>query len=264
MNSLGTYYKDIRAGCFQEYVVVPEHTVSIISDGMTFESAACLGVGALTAAMTLWKWLDVPMPSNVPVPAGQPAMPDDSSNSEYTVIWGGGSVTGQFATQMLAKAGMKSIIICSRMSEPLLRERGATHIITRNGKTDDELVEEIMAVGEDKISRAIDLVGAETAQSCVKVFSKTAPSLFAPLAMMEPEQNMAGNVRILNIEMKRFVLDESSAIYAQELNALVASGDLQLPELDILYGGLDQVEEGLRRLKKGNLKGCKLVVSMNP
>lgn len=63
--------------------------------------------------------------------------------------------------------------------------------------------------------------------------------------------------------MKRFVLDESSAIYAQELKALVTSGDLQLPDLDIIRGELDRMKEGLKRLKKGSLNGRKLVVSMN-
>lgn len=55
-----TYYRDSRAGCFQEFVTVPQHTVLPIPDNLGYETAACLGVAALTAAMTLWKWLCAP------------------------------------------------------------------------------------------------------------------------------------------------------------------------------------------------------------
>jgi NADPH:quinone reductase-like Zn-dependent oxidoreductase len=57
-----TYYRDVRAGCFQQYVIVPQHTVLSIPSDVSFEQAATLGVAALTAAMTLWKWLSVPLP----------------------------------------------------------------------------------------------------------------------------------------------------------------------------------------------------------
>lgn len=48
-----TYYRDIRSGCFQEYVIAPQHTVQSIPSKLSFEAASCLGVCGLTAAMTL-------------------------------------------------------------------------------------------------------------------------------------------------------------------------------------------------------------------
>lgn len=39
-----TYYRDVRAGCFQEFVVVPQHTILKMPERVRFEDAACLGV----------------------------------------------------------------------------------------------------------------------------------------------------------------------------------------------------------------------------
>ncbi|KAH9826507.1 GroES-like protein [Teratosphaeria destructans] len=249
--AIGTYYKDVRAGCFQEYVVLPEHTVTAIPSNMSFESASCLGVGALTAAMTLWKWMDVPM---TPSRRAQQRPP--------ILIWGGGAVTGQFATQLAAKAGLPVIVVGSQRTKALLRGLGASHVVTRDGKTDAEIVAEVRAIAEDRITRAIDLVGASTVPFALQCLSATDPAILAPLAMMASDQAIPDNVTVPNIEMKRFVLDEGSRVYSQELNALVARDELRLPAVEVIEGGLGQVERGLERLKSGKTDGKKLVVSL--
>lgn len=252
----GTYYKDIRAGCFQEYVVVPQHTVACIPEPLSFESASCLGVGALTAGMTLWKWLDVAMPSS------EDTFPVTTLKDEYLLIWGGAAITGQFAIQFASKAGVKTIAVASERTKSLLQSLGADHVVTRDGKTDADIVAEVRAIGGDKITRAIDLVGNKTAALCLEALSKTEPCLFAPLAFMSSGQEVPANVTVQTVEMKRFVLDETSHVYSTALNDMVSSGELRLPELEILRGGLAVVEEGLARLKKGDANGKKLVVSM--
>ncbi|CAG9988710.1 unnamed protein product [Clonostachys byssicola] len=88
-----TYYKDIRAGCFQEYLVVPAHTVCHVPHTMTLEEAACLGVCALTAAVTLWHWLKISMPSQLTVENGGAVLPSVQTwppcQDEYVLVWGG-------------------------------------------------------------------------------------------------------------------------------------------------------------------------------
>jgi NADPH:quinone reductase-like Zn-dependent oxidoreductase len=83
-----TYYRDIRSGCFQDYVIAPRHTVKRIPDNLSFEDAACLGVCGLTAAMTLWKWLEVPIFNT--------AQPISKTDGNLLLVWGGSSITGQF------------------------------------------------------------------------------------------------------------------------------------------------------------------------
>ncbi|OTA90375.1 hypothetical protein M434DRAFT_43596, partial [Hypoxylon sp. CO27-5] len=116
-----TYYKDVRAGCFQEYVVVPSHTVLPIPSSVPFEAAACLGVAALTASMTLWKWLDVPVPRSALA----------GTEEGWLLIWGGSTVTGQFATQIANLSGIKVITINSAETKSLSELLGASHVVVR-------------------------------------------------------------------------------------------------------------------------------------
>ncbi|RDW82650.1 hypothetical protein BP6252_03762 [Coleophoma cylindrospora] len=251
-----TYYRDVRAGCFQDLVVVPQHTVLPIPGDLDFESAACLGVAALTAAMTLWKWLQVPRVARTPSLVD--SVPENEK--DCLLIWGGSTVTGQFAIQIAVQSGLEVIAVTSSKTEALAQSLGAHTVVVRDGKTNDEIVEQIKAIGDDRITRALDLVGNATAPFSLKCLSPTKPCLFAPLAMMKT-QEVPANIEILNVEMKQFVLDKSSTAYAEDLNYLLEHKRLKLPELDVLKGGLSAVVGGLERLKKGDMGGKKLVVS---
>ncbi|KAI1079734.1 GroES-like protein [Whalleya microplaca] len=245
-----TYYKDVRAGCFQEHVVVPSHTVLHIPSTVPFEAAACLGVAALTAAMTLWKWLGVTMPSrNI-----------DTIEEEWLLIWGGSTVTGQFATQLARLSGINVITINSAETKLLSEQLGANYVVVRDEKSNEVLVDEIRTVTKGRITRVIDLVGPKTAALALDVVSKEAPVSFAPLAMMSSSETIPKNVVVHTVEMKQFVLDKSNVCYTEELGKLLESGKIVLPELHLIEGGLHVVQEGLEILKKGNMKGKKLVV----
>ncbi|OTA70742.1 GroES-like protein [Hypoxylon sp. EC38] len=247
-----TYYKDVRAGCFQEYVVVPSHTVLPIPSNVSFEAAACLGVAALTASMTLWKWLDVPVPRSAVA----------GIEEGWLLIWGGSTVTGQFATQIANLSGIKVITVNSAETKSLSERLGANHVVVRNGKTDEQVVEEIRAITGSKVTRAIDLVGPKTAALTLDAVSRESPVAFAPLAMMSSSQKIPENVMVHTVEMKQFVLDKSNVRYTEELGILLEEGKIILPELHLIDGGLHSVQGGLEMLKKGNLKGKKLVVRM--
>ncbi|KAL7623517.1 hypothetical protein AAE478_007200 [Parahypoxylon ruwenzoriense] len=247
-----TYYKDVRAGCFQEYVVVPSHTVLPIPSTVPFEAAACLGVAALTASMTLWKWLGVPTPQSV----------IDHAAEQWLLVWGGSAVTGQFATQIASLSKIKVITVNSAETKSLSERLGANYVVVRDGKTDEQLVDEIRLATDGRITRAIDLVGPKTAALVLDSVSKSQPVAFAPLAMMSSSQVVPENVVVHTVEMKQFVLDKSNVRYTKELGTLLEDDKIVLPELHLIDGGLHSVKEGLEILKKGNLKGKKLVVRM--
>ncbi|KAI1372548.1 GroES-like protein [Hypoxylon crocopeplum] len=247
-----TYYKDIRAGCYQEHIVVPSHTVLHIPSTVPFEAAACLGVAALTASMTLWKWLGVPIPGHV----------TDDTEGQWILIWGGSTVTGQFATQIANLSGIKVITVNSAETKPLSERLGASHVVVRDGKTDEQVVGEIRDITGGRVTRSIDLVGPKTAGLALAAVSKVKPVAFAPLAMMSNSQSVPGNVMVHTVEMKQFVLDKSNVRFTEELGKLLEDGKIVLPELHLIDGGLHSVQGGLEMLKRGNLKGKKLVVRM--
>lgn len=260
----GTYYKDRRAGCFQDLVVVPRHTVLPIPSNLDFNSAACLGVAALTAGMSLWKWLGVPMDYEAPGDMKGPTTPQQSDR-DVVLIWGGSTVTGQFAVQMAAQAGFDVIAVCSSSTADLVASLGAQHVVTYTGKTDLHIIGEILCLSRGRITKAIDLVGASTAKLVLQVIHASGVRRvdFAPLAFMSSKEAIPPNAVVHNVEMKRFVLDCESEVYGRRLNELVERGCLKLPTLEVLPGGLQVVEQGLERVKKGNMAGTKLVVSFD-
>lgn len=250
----GTYYRDIRAACFQELVVVPHHTVSLVPPNLSFESAACLGVPGLTAAMTLWKWLRIDLP---------PPTAQILKNGDYIVIWGGSTVTGQFLIQLANHCGLTVIAVTSKKTEGLVRSLGAEHVIVRNHRTNEEIAALARDIGGDQITRAVDLVGAETAYAALSTLSRSRPSILAPLSKGIHHDGKLVNVEIADVQMKCFILDSSSEVYATRLNDLVASGSIKVPQLEVLSGGLEDVIRGLELLKRGDRGGRKLVVSIS-
>lgn len=233
-------------------MTVPQHTVVPIPSNLSFEEASCLGVAGLTAAMALWLWLEVP---------GSPTVvPQTISKSGYLLIWGGSTITGQFAIQIAALAGLKVIAVTSAKTVELVRTLGAEHTVIRDGKTGDELISEIRAIAGDDITRGIDLVGPETASLCLKVLSTSQRVLFAPLAMLSGKTDVPQNISVETVEMKQFVLNKASQVYSHALNRLIEKKKVVLPQITVLDGGLAVVIEGLERLKRGDMAGKRLVV----
>ncbi|KAF2705007.1 GroES-like protein [Pleomassaria siparia CBS 279.74] len=247
------YYRDIRSGCFQEYVIAPKHTVKPIPSKLSFESAACLGVCGLTAAMTLWKWLGIPMFDTAQ---------SSQSSGNLLLVWGGSSITGQFLIQIATYSGLEVIAVTSERTAELVSRLGAKHVITRDDKSNDDIVAEARAIGGDAIVKAVDIVGPETAVYCMKALSSKSPVQLAPLSFLPKDVVTPPNVSIENVEMKWFVLNKISESYATALNSLVERGCVKIPELDVIAGGLAAIPEGLNMQKRGNLGGKKLVVSL--
>lgn len=245
-----TYYRDRRSGCFQELVVAPEHTVIALPDSLSFDEAACFGVGGLTAAMTLWKWFDLSMVTTA------------SSSEDFALVWGGSTTTGQFAVQIAAEAGLKVITVASQRMMQRLLDLGAHRVVVRDGRSLEDIASEVRCIGGDEIFYGVDLVGPESAIHGVECLSKQRSAKFAPLAVPAPPIAARKNVEIVNVEMKRFVLDSTSRKYATRLTELVAEGKVAVPERVSLADGLAAVEDGLLRLRRGESGGKKLVVRM--
>jgi len=243
-------------------VVVPKHTVLPIPESIDFAAAASLGVCGLTAAMSLWHWLDVPMVSGAEV-SKSPSPTETSKEKEVLLVWGGSTVTGQFAIQIAAHSGVEVIAVCSSSNAELVSSLGATHVVTYNGKTDFHIIGEILCLAQGRLTKAIDIVGNDTARQVLKVIKACdKPVQFAPLAFISSKDKIPPNATVHTVEMKRFILDPKSEKYGTMLNEMVTKEVVKIPKIRLLQGGLGAIEDGLLTLKKGTLAGEKLIVSL--
>jgi NADPH:quinone reductase-like Zn-dependent oxidoreductase len=81
------------SGTFAEYVAVQGDLVFKIPQGMSYQTAATLGIGMGTAGMALYHILNLQLPRfPAPEPRQQPA---------YALVYGGGTATGKLAIQLL-------------------------------------------------------------------------------------------------------------------------------------------------------------------
>lgn len=208
--------------------------------------------------MTLWKWLKIPLPLALShSPGSQPT-------AQYILIWGGSSITGQFAIQLARASNLTVVTITSAKTKALATRLGAQHVITRDGKSNENIVGEIRGIVGNDLRLAIDIVGNETAAACLQALSDSENQkvILAPLAFLRAGEVIPQNVEVANVEMKTFILDSNSRVYAEVLNQLVAEGKVLTPDIEILSGGLGRIEDGLDMLKKGDRGGKKLVVEV--
>lgn len=213
-----------------------------------------MGVAGLTAAMALWRWLEVP---------GSPRIETQTiSKTGFLLIWGGATITAHFATQIAALGGLTVIAVTSEKSRSTVENLGAAHVITRDGKSCEQIIAEIRAIGGDSITRGIDLVGTTTAEYCLEALSTTQRVLFAPLAMISAKSIVPQNISVKTVEMKKFVLEEGSSVYALGLNRLIEERRISLPSIEVLHGGLEVIVDGLDRMKTGDFGGKRVVVRM--
>jgi NADPH:quinone reductase-like Zn-dependent oxidoreductase len=178
------------------------------------------------------------------------------------LIWGGSTVTGQFTIQLAKLSGLRVIAVTSAKTRDLAARLGAEDVVVRDDKTNDQIAAEVRAICHDNLTLAIDIVGNSTAASCLQALSHTKECRLAALAFLKADEHVPDNVTIAQVEMKRFVIDSGNRPYAEELNHLVGSGRIGMPDLDVLKGGLESVERGLSILKAGDMTGRKLVVKM--
>jgi NADPH:quinone reductase-like Zn-dependent oxidoreductase len=170
-------------------------------------------------------------------------------------------VTGQFAIQTAVQVGLDVIAVCSASTSSFVSSLGATHVVSYTGKTDMHIIGEILCLAEGRLTKAIDLVGSQTAQLVLQIIGACGRQVdFAPLAFMSSKSAVPLNAVVHTVEMKQFVLDQECRKYGQELSRLVEQGLVKIPRLRYISGGWAGIEAGLRILKDGGLVGEKLVV----
>ena len=124
-----------------EFGVVP------IPDGWSFEEAAQLGIGPLTALQCLYETLELPSPLGVSIRPGDP--------QRAILVWGGASSVGQYAIQFAKLGGLRVLTTTSPKNVDLVRGLGADEVFDYR---DEDVVEKIRAATGSALDIAIDTI----------------------------------------------------------------------------------------------------------
>jgi NADPH:quinone reductase-like Zn-dependent oxidoreductase len=117
-----------------------------IPDGWSFEEAAQLGVGPLTALQCLHETLELPSPFEA----------KDLGSSQRTIlIWGGASSVGQYAIQFAKLGGLRVLTTASPKNFGLVRGLGADEVFDYR---DEDVVQKIRASTGNALEIAIDTI----------------------------------------------------------------------------------------------------------
>ncbi|CRG91814.1 NADP-dependent alcohol dehydrogenase 6 [Talaromyces islandicus] len=269
-NALHTEY-----GAFTDYIVVKANLQMHIPDHMSFEAAASLGVGVLSAGMGLFHVGGQGIPPHL-----LSETTANNNDKKWILVYGGSTATGSIAIQLAKLAGYKVVTTCSPRNFDLARRLGADAIFDYRSPNISSLIN---TATSNTLRFAFDTVATDpTAEICANSFG---PPLKSDSG--EADLNSALYVSLLNPQLpqempfaveKRFFLGYSclGSEYYFEGEIFPASGvdhefgvditrlveillqkkmlqnhPISVNENEAQKGGFEGVLMGLDKLRKG-------------
>ncbi|EUC35381.1 hypothetical protein COCCADRAFT_3404 [Bipolaris zeicola 26-R-13] len=241
-------------GSFAEYAVGWQHTTFHIPKSVSFEEASTIPLAAMTSAIGLQLRLGLPDPWT-PVPDGK-KLP--------LVVYGGATAVGAFAIKIAQKANIHPIIAVagrgiSYVESLLDRSRGDTVVDYRNG--DEAVVKGIRdALQGEKLTYAFD--GVSEKGSYINISKVIEPN--GAIALVLPSKKEDDLPKTLTVTMTHVgSAHKEDADFAHVMFRWMARG---LQEgwfkghpFEVVPGGLQGVQTGLRDLKEGKASAVKYV-----
>ncbi|KAK4701754.1 hypothetical protein P7C70_g4474, partial [Phenoliferia sp. Uapishka_3] len=239
-------------GAYAEYSVSPEGTAFHLGPKTSFEEASALPLAYMTAAIGLFKRLSLPLPGSSPTSPPTPVL-----------IWGASGAVGAYATQLAKKAGLYVVGIAGSGSS-IATSLGADEVIDYRHKTMEELSLAISAAAGGKIKHAFDCISeGGTLESITSALSRNGGGKYTYVLTYSDEELAAVPK---NVQHERTLVataygeDEKFATeWFDKLGEWMEKGEFKSQKVTVLEGGLKGVEEGLRRLKEGEVRSEKFV-----
>ncbi|KAG9032323.1 hypothetical protein FRB95_001576 [Tulasnella sp. JGI-2019a] len=184
---VGTFTQPGADRATQQFVVAPGCRVSKIPENQSIRpvNVAAMLSSFVTAWWTLSDSLKLPLPARFPA-EGIPVKIDYDTNTPV-LIWGAGTASGQFTTQLFKLSGFTNIIgVASSRSAAAAFERGATHVVNYN---DADVADQIKRLAPDTanpIRLAVDTVATTHSLRKMSKFVTEAGSRVAVLMPFKP------------------------------------------------------------------------------
>ncbi|GAA6012170.1 hypothetical protein JCM11491_001772 [Sporobolomyces phaffii] len=260
--------RDYRTSSFQQYAVASEHCLGLVPANVSIEESAALGVGASTAAIALSSTLGIrirnfassELNSGSEGELDPSLIPPPIAKGDWLLIWGASCVTGYFAAQFARLAGLRVVAVaCEKKHGERLRAIGVEKVIDRH----DPLlaVSQVVELTSNQLKYALDCVGSETAGFAQQALRTQGDSYLVGLSGLPKILRDGVNGR--SVPIKTFHTNHQVGFNLMKLiEDLLISGELVLPTVTVLEGGLAAVNAGLEQLRTGQVSFGRIVVKV--
>ncbi|KAI5118213.1 hypothetical protein M0805_004703 [Coniferiporia weirii] len=252
---------DNKYGAYAQYSVAPASTTFPIPESTSYEEASTLPLAAMTAAIGLFRALDIPEPPS-----------SGTGSTQGIIINGASSSVGAFAVQLAKRAGL-FIIGVAGSSKNYATELGADVIVDyREHKGADLEAALIAAASGHNVPYAYDAVTLDGSTLLLaRVIAKTSVTgkgkvTFVLQLSDEDEKKLPQGVAAARTSVGTAYAENeefAARFYHQISEWLMPSASNPVPfqtnRVKVIPGGLAGVAEGLSLLKNGKVHAEKLV-----
>ncbi|KAF4624957.1 hypothetical protein G7Y89_g13215 [Cudoniella acicularis] len=247
-------------GAFAQYITAKADIQMKIPDNISFEEAAAFNLGTLTVGQALYQSLGLlpPFsPSAVPIPI---------------LIYGGSTATGLLAIQFAKLSGYTVYTTASPQHNELLKSLGATEVFDYSSPT---CAQDIFAATNGKLQYVFDCIStASSAAICSPAMSHSGGKYTATLPVTDfpnPRDNISNTMTLSYTGIgERFFFgphefaakkdDFDFGVKHVQLSAKLLQEKKLVPiPIEVRDGDLEGISLGLDNLRKGEVRGKKLV-----
>ncbi|KAF5249703.1 hypothetical protein FANTH_5011 [Fusarium anthophilum] len=242
-------------GSYAEYAVSWAYTTIHLPEHTTFREGAAIPFAAFTAACALYAKLNLPHPTH----------PNSDDQKLPLVIWGASSAVGSYAVQLAKKSNIHPLIcIAGRAQEHVERmidrAKGDTVIDYRKGRA--AVTQEIRArLGGEKLEHAFDAVSEMGSyQTICEVLDKET----GKITLIIPAQSYSDIPKTIEKSVTTVAsvhgdLKEFAHAFSIHFGKGLEEGWFKAHPQEVVPGGLEGIEKGLRDLKNGKASAVKYV-----
>ncbi|KAJ0326996.1 hypothetical protein COL922a_013526 [Colletotrichum nupharicola] len=233
------------------YSKAAANLVAPIPDDMSFESASVPPLAIATASVGLYKkkYLGLPLPSLKPVATGRTLL-----------IWGGASSVGGTAVQLAIASGLRVITTASKANFEKVTELGADTVLDYHSAT---IVDDAIRVlsGTDLAGVYDAISSQQSLQPIGAILDKLGPH---KVVTVLPAEGDFGKNALLSFETAFQITEHpeevGDPVWRNFVPGALKNGQLKAkPDPEVVGKGLESIQAGLERLKKG-VSATKLVI----
>jgi NADPH:quinone reductase-like Zn-dependent oxidoreductase len=250
-------------GTYAEYSVAPASTTFHLPPNVSFEDGAGTPLSFITAALALFQYLQVPLPTT----PGQ--------KNIGILIYGGSSAVGSYALQLAKLSNLYPIITVAGSGIGHVKSlNAATHIIDyREGSVKQQILD---AANGAKVTLAFDAIsGNDSYKAATEVLQAAGGGHINMVDLpTDPTWSFPDDVRVTRTfvssaygikhsgitEEQAKTDEEFSYLFYRYLSFLLAKGTFKPHPVQVLPNGLNSIVDGVKALYEGRVSAKKLIV----